>query len=209
MKRSTLVALFCLAFARLVLSPAAWASTDQSAPVELLDTGLITAMKEGSAGQNFADREKALAAVVAQSYDMPVVTQNSVGFLWATLPADQQQKLIELIGQFTATSYASQFKSFGGETFTVLPDQKTLGTGYIVQTKLTPGGGGAPVELDYVVRNGKQGWRITDVLLGGTISQVALHASDFASLVSSGDASRLITALENKITALQNSASSS
>lgn len=208
MKLRILIALVCLASVRLAFGPAAWAGTVQSAPVELLDTGLITAMKEGSAGQSFADREKALAAVVDQTYDMQVVTQNSVGFLWATLPADQKAKLVELIGQYTATSYASQFKSFGGESFTVSPDQKTLGTGYIVQTKLTPGGGGAPVELDYVVRNGTQGWRITDVLLGGTISQVAVHASDFASLVSSGDASRLITALQNKITALQSSASS-
>lgn len=209
MKRSILIALGCLAFGNAALVPAAWASTAQSAPVELLDTGLITAMKAGSAGQSFDDREKALAAVVDQSYDMPVVTQNSVGFLWATLPADQQKTLIELIGQFTATSYASQFKSFGGESFTVSPDQKTLGTGYIVKTNLIPGGGGSPVELDYVVRNGTQGWRITDVLLGGTISQVALHASDFASLVKSGDASRLIDALKAKIAKLQSSAASS
>ena len=90
MKRSVLVALFCLA-----LGPTAWASTAQSAPVELLDTGLIATMKAGSAGQGFADREKALEAVVSQTYDLPVVTQNSVGFLWSTLPAGQQQTLIQ------------------------------------------------------------------------------------------------------------------
>lgn len=204
MKRSLLAALFCAA----LVWPAV-ADSAQVAPVQALDDGLVTAMKAGSAGQDFADREKALAAVVNQSYDMPVVTKNSVGFLWATLPADQQQKLTQLIGQFTATSYASQFKSFDGESFTILPQQKQLGDGYIIQTKLVPGGGGAPVELDYVVRNGSQGWRITDVLLGGTISQVALHASDFASLVSSGDASRLIAALQKKIAAIQSGATAS
>jgi phospholipid transport system substrate-binding protein len=57
-----------------------------------------------------------------------------------------------------------------------------------------------------VVHNTAQGWRITDVLLNGTISQVALHASDFASSVSSGDASRLVTALQTRIATLQSSA---
>lgn len=201
MKRKILIILVCVG-----LSVPACADTAQMAPVQTLDSALITTMKAGSAGQSFAAREKALQAVVEQSYNLPVVTKNSVGFLWSTLPAVQQQELTRLIGKFTATSYASQFKSYGGESFTILPNEKQIGNGYIVKTRLTPGGGGAPVELDYVVRNDGSGWRITDVLLGGTISQVALHASDFASLVSSGDASRLIAALKKKIAVLQGSA---
>jgi phospholipid transport system substrate-binding protein len=201
MKITIIVALISL-----VLGGTALAVTPETAPVEAIDAGLIAAMKSGSAGADFAARNAALTPVVAQSYDLPTVTQNSVGFLWSTLPAAQQQKLIELIGQFTTTSYAAQFNKFSGESFTVLPAEKPLGQGFIIQTKLIPGGGGDPGELDYVVHNTPQGWRITDVLLGGTISQVALHASDFASLVNSGDASKLITALQSKIAALQSSA---
>jgi phospholipid transport system substrate-binding protein len=201
MKRIILIAL--LSF---VLGGTSFAATPESAPVEALNAGLIATMKAGSAGANFAARNAALTPVVAQTYDLPTVTQNSVGFLWSTLPAAQQQKLIELFGQFTTTSYATQFTSFGGESFTVSPTEKPLGAGFIIQTKLIPGGGGDPVELDYVVHNTAQGWRITDVLLNGTISQVALHASDFASSVSSGDASRLVTALQTRIATLQSSA---
>ena len=56
--------------------------------------------------------------------------------------------------------------------------------------------------MDYVVANGPNGWQITDVLLNGTISQVAVHSSDFSSLVTSGDASKLISALQSKVAAL-------
>lgn len=203
MKRKILIALMAMAMGGL---SAARADTPEAAPVAALNSGLIATMKAGSGGANFAAREASLAPVVAQTYDLPTVTQNSVGFLWSTLPAAQQQKLIELIGQFTVSSYASQFNSYGGESFTVLPNEKPLGQGYVIQSKLTPGGGGDPVELDYAVHNTAQGWRITDVLLGGTISQVALHESDFASLVRSGDASQLITALQAKIAVLQSSA---
>jgi phospholipid transport system substrate-binding protein len=195
MTRKILIALLSLA-----LGGAAYAATPEAAPVNTLDDGLLATMK---AGGDFKARAAVVTPVVAQSYDLPTVTQNSVGFLWSTLPAAQQKQLIDLIGQFTVASYASQFTSFGGESFTVSPTEKPLGQGFIVQSTLTPGGGGDPVELDYVVHNTAQGWRITDVLLGGSISQVALHESDFASLVSAGDASRLITALQSKIAALQ------
>jgi phospholipid transport system substrate-binding protein len=205
MKRRILIALTAMALGGVT---AARADTPEAAPVAALNSGLIATMKAGSSGANFATREATLTPVVAQSYDLPTVTQNSVGFLWSTLPASQQQQLIQLIGQFTVASYASQFNSYGGESFSVLPTEKPLGQGYIIQSKLTPGGGGDPVELDYTVHNTPQGWRITDVLLGGTISQVSLHESDFASLVSSGDASRLITALQAKIAALQSGTAS-
>jgi phospholipid transport system substrate-binding protein len=203
MKRYFFAALLSMALGSASLATSSQAATPEAAPVEALDAGLLAAMKAGSGGANFAARAAQLTPVVAQSYDLANVTQNSVGFLWSTLPAAQQTQLIDLIGQFTVTSYASQFASFGGETFTVLPSEKPLGQGFIVQSKLQPGGGGDPVELDYAVHNTAQGWRITDVLLGGTISQVALHESDFASLVSSGDASKLIAALQTKIAKLQ------
>ena len=204
MKRIFLAALLAIG-----LGAAAQAdTTPEATPVQTLNNGLLAAMKAGSGGASISARDAQLAPVVAQSYDLQVVTKNSVGFLWSTLPAAQQQELVKLIGEFTTTSYASQFSSFSGESFSILPDEKKLGANYIIQSKLKPGGGGEPVDLDYVVQNTPQGWRITDVLLGGTISQVALHNSDFASLVSSGDASRLIKALKAKIAALQGGAAS-
>lgn len=203
MKRYILIAL-----AGVALVGPVRAATAEAAPVAALDSGLIAAMKAGSAGAGFAARDQELAEVVNQSYDLPTVTQNSVGFLWSTLPAAQQQQLITLIGQFTTASYAAQFNSYGGESFAISPTEKPLGKGYIISTKLTPGDGSDPVELDYAVQNGGDGWRITDVLLGGTISQVAVHESDFASLVSSGNASQLIAALQAKIAALQSGTAS-
>lgn len=189
----------------LMLVPAAWADgTAATAPVAALDNALIATMKSGSAGQDFQARYKALAPVVEQSYDLPEVTKNSVGFLWSTLPASQQNELINLFTTFTVSSYVSQFDSYNGQSLTIMPKEKVLGQKKIIETKLTPKDGGGVV-IDYVVSNEKNGWKINDVLLNGTISQVAIHASDFASLVKSGDASQLIAALKTKINTLQGS----
>jgi len=182
-------------------APAA-AVTPEAAPVTALDTALIATMKSGSAGQSFATRSSALDPVVMQSFNMPQVEQDSVGFLWSTLPAAQQQQLASLFEQFTVANYVHEFSTFGGQQIQLLPNEKSLGDKKIVETQLVPADGGTPTELDYVVSDGSNGWQITDVLLNGTISQVAIHASDFASLVSSGDASQLISALKSKIAAL-------
>lgn len=184
-----------------------WAATPEAAPVASLDNALIATMKAGSANASFSQREAALAPIVDQSFDLAVITQNSVGFLWNTLPAAQQQQLTALMEQFTVASYVSQFNSFNGEQINLLPAEKPLGAKRIVQTQIMPADGSSPTAIDYVVGQDNAGWQISDVLLNGTISQVAIHSSDFSALVTSGDASQLIAALKTKIAALANGSS--
>ncbi len=179
------------------------AGSDATGPVSALDNALISTMKSALAGQKFQARYDALAPVIEQTYDLPEVTKNSVGFLWSTLPASQQSELIDLFTQFTVSSYVSQFNSYNGQTLSVVPPVQSLGQKKIVETKLSSNDGS--VKLDYVVARNNDSWKIDDVLLNGTISQVAVHASDFASLVKSGDASQLIAALKAKITDLRDS----
>lgn len=186
----------------LVAPRALWAAPPEAAPVLALNDGLLACMKAGSAGQGFAARAAALTPVVRQTFDLPVLEQHSVGFLWSTLPAAQQQALADVFAQFTVASYVSEFNSFGGEKFVLLPAEKTLGDKKIVETQIVPADGSAPTELDYVVTDGPSGWQITDVLLNGTISQVAVHASDFSTMVTSGNASALIAALKSKVATL-------
>jgi len=194
--------LFFSAVILALMSIAALASTPEAAPVASLDSALIATMKAGSANTGYQQRYNTLDPVVDSSFDLPVITQNSVGFLWNTLPSGQQQQLSALMEQFTVASYVSQFSAFNGEQIKLQPAEKALGAKRIIQTQIVPSDGSAPTEIDYVVGQNDNGWQITDVLLNGTISQVAIHSSDFSSLVTSGDASQLIAALKSKIAAL-------
>jgi phospholipid transport system substrate-binding protein len=176
--------------------------------VQALNAALIASMKAGSAGESFQSRAAALAPVVNASYDMAEVEKNSVGFLWSTIPAAQQERVAAAFEKFTVASYVSEFSKYNGETITLLPTEKALGADKIVETEIVPADGSAPTRLDYVVANGPAGWQITDVLLNGTLSQVAIHSSDFSSLVTSGNATQLIAALEKKTATLASGAGS-
>jgi phospholipid transport system substrate-binding protein len=197
----------CAVLALLVAAPLlARAATPESAPIATLDAALIATMKAGSANASFEARYAALDPIVKQTFDLPVILQNSVGFLWSTIPPAQQQQLAVLFEQFTVASYVNGFGGYGGQQIQILPEERPLGDKKIVESQIVPSDGSAPVRLDYVMADDAAGWQITDVLLNGTISKVAVQLSDFSSLVSQGDASQLIAALKTKISALSGGA---
>jgi phospholipid transport system substrate-binding protein len=190
----------------LALSPAARAATPESAPISALNSALIDTMKAGSANASFQSRYAALDPVVRQAFDLPVILQNSTGFLWSTIPAAQQAQLGQIFEQFTVASYVNGFSGYGGQTIQLLPAERDVGASKVVETQIVPPDGSAPTRLDYVMTQGDNGWQATDVLLNGTVSKVAVQQSDFSSLVSSGDATQLIAALKAKVAALSGGA---
>ena len=180
----------------------------EAAPVAALEGALTATMKAGSANASFMSRYSALDDVVKRVFNLPIILQNSVGFLWPTIPPAQQEQLLSLFEEFTVASYINAFGVYTGEQFQLLPAERAIGAKKIVESQIVPGDGSAPTRLDYVMTDnpagGGAGWQVADVLLNGTISKVAIQSSDFASLVTSGDASELILALKSKIAGLSN-----
>jgi phospholipid transport system substrate-binding protein len=202
----TLLGALVLSSAFAALPVRSFATTPEAAPIVALNAGLIATMKAGSANASFTSRYQALDPVVKSTYNLQVILQNSTGFYWSTLPAAQQQELAKLFEQFTVASYVSAFSSYNGQSFQLLPDERSVGASKVVETQILPGDGSPPTRLDYVMTNGAAGWQVTDVLLNGTISKVALQSSDFSSEVTSGDASQLISALKAKVATLSGGA---
>jgi phospholipid transport system substrate-binding protein len=204
--RNLVSATILAALAATFSSTAAQADTPESAPITALDSALIAVMKAGSANASFQSRYDQLDPTVKQALNLGVILQNSVGVEWSTIPAAQQQKLEGVFEQFTVASYVNGFGAYGGQQIQLWPAERTLGKRKIVETQIVPGDGSPPTRLDYVMADTQSGWQATDVLLNGTISKVAIQSSDFASLVNSGDASQLISALQSKIATLSGGA---
>jgi phospholipid transport system substrate-binding protein len=67
---------------------------------------------------------------------------------------------------------------------------------------------GDVTRLDYLLRQGQGGRRISDVYLDGSISQLAVHRSEFHSILRKG-VDGLIMALNRKVDLLRNVAKAS
>jgi phospholipid transport system substrate-binding protein len=64
---------------------------------------------------------------------------------------------------------------------------------------------GDPTELDYVMKQTPLGWKVIDVLTGGSISRVAVQRSDFRRILSNG-VDPLLASLQRKTSHLSDGA---
>jgi phospholipid transport system substrate-binding protein len=193
--RSTML-IFAAALSVCSASEAPSGSEPQAVPQALSDA-LLQAMKRGPA-LDFAARVKALEPEVSRDYDMPLMTRLVVGPPWRSMSPDEQQALVAAFSEYSIAVYANRFKNFSGERFVVDPATAKLPSGdVIVHTRLLPHDGD-PVELDYLMRSEPDGWRIIDVLLSGTISQMAERRSEYSSALRDGGAAALIRLLKQK-----------
>jgi phospholipid transport system substrate-binding protein len=172
----------------------------ESSPVATVNAfyaTLLQAMKKGPE-LGFAGRRNLLAPAVSKAFDLPAMTRITVGPQWSSFSVDQQQKLIHAFADYSVATYASRFDNYSGEKFEVAPKAvPSMGSDVIVHSKLVQSDG-SPVELDYLMRRVGDGWKIVDVYLSGTISQLAAQRSEFNAVLSRGGAPALIQSLRDK-----------
>ena len=178
----------------------AWAADGPDVPIHRLLDALLASMKAGTTAP-FPQRFAKLAPAVDGAYDLPATLQATVGPRWSSFTPAQQAQLLDAFRVFTIARYTDNFDEYGGERLEVLPDTRTAGSDQIVPTQIVPARGDT-IRIDYVMHETPQGWRAVDVLLNGTISQVAVQRSDFRALLASGDPDALIASLREKTASL-------
>jgi phospholipid transport system substrate-binding protein len=182
---------------------AAQAAADPATiPVTQFYGVLLQAMKAGRSTP-FPQRYQMLAPAVDAAFDLAGILRISVGAFWSTLPPAQQQALLQVFRTYTIANYVANFHSYKGRVIDVQPTTRAVGSERVVTTTITKPGKD-PLRIDYVMRDEDAGWKVVDVLLDGTISRVAVQRSDFASLVSAGNATPLINSLRSKVSILSN-----
>ncbi len=165
--------------------------------IQALDAVYLDVMKNAQA-LGFAGRVAKLEPVLTKSFDFPAMARLSVGGRWRDLTPEQQQKLVAAFARMSIATYAGRFTGWDGEAFEVLGHEpSTQGTVFVQTRVVAPGKD--PVQLNYRVRPGPDGWRILDVFLNGTVSELALRRSEYAAVLDRSGFDGLLAALEQKI----------
>ena len=189
----------------LLASRVAAAADPGAAPAALIghfyDT-LLAVMKQAKQ-LSFDERYNRLAPTIAQTLDLPLMTRIAVGPGWAQLPADQQQRLTAAFSRYTISVYANRFDDYGGERFEVTPAATPNPNGVIVESRLIKSNGES-VNLNYLLRQDAAGpWKVIDVYLSGTISELAARRSEFAAVLQRNGAEGLVQMIEQRTAALR------
>jgi phospholipid transport system substrate-binding protein len=142
-----------------------------------------------------------LAPAIRSTFDLAAMTRIAVGPDWKAIPPEQQSALIENFSRMTIATYASRFDGYSGERFDVEPTSEARSSGRIVRTRLIPSTGD-PVTLNYLMRGSEDTWKIVDVYLTGTISELATRRSEFVAILKTGGPDALIESLRQQGTKL-------
>jgi phospholipid transport system substrate-binding protein len=183
-----------------ILAGQARADQDPRAVIEALHVALLDSMRN-AAELGYQGRYRKLEPVLRKSYDFPFMTRIAVGHDWTGLSPSDQARLTDLFAEMSIANYAARFNGYTGERFEIVGQGPGPGDAVVVQTRLVRPNE-APVELNYVMRQSPDGWRIIDVLLEAKFSELARQHAEFAAVLKSGGVPELIATLEQKIKAL-------
>jgi phospholipid transport system substrate-binding protein len=161
---------------------------------------LTSTMKQGKI-LGFSGRYSAMAPAVDMAFDLPTMARLSVGPQWSSLSPEQQKRLIDSFSRFSVTNYAAQFVDFAGERFNVGKTEPQGDGDVIVDSILVPSNGDA-VSLNYRLRKNGDNWKIIDIYLNGTISQLASRRSEYTAVLSKDGLDALVSAIDAKSNAL-------
>lgn len=165
---------------------------------------LLDCMQHGSE-LGFDGRYQKIEPVLNNTFDVATMCKIAVGPEWTKMSGEKKGAVLVTFNKYMVTTYAARFKSFKNQKFEV-GESKPAGEGRtLVESKLIRSNG-EPVALNYLFRFNQNIWRVIDIYLSGSISQMAQMRSDFSKVVVDGGPDALIASLEQKIEDLKKEA---
>jgi phospholipid transport system substrate-binding protein len=179
--------------------PAAGPTPTQS--IDALHAALLDVMKNAVA-LGYAGREQKLRSVIPRHFDVNEMARKSLGEpQWKAASADSQRRYLETFERFMVANYAGRFDGFSGQSFQTLGEIQGPHNTVIVKSRLIDPTD-KNVDLNYRMHQVDGSWKVIDVYLDGTVSELALRRSEFVSIVKRQNLDALIVALDEKIAKL-------
>jgi phospholipid transport system substrate-binding protein len=181
-------------------SPGQAGTTPSTARVETLHAALLGVLKD-SATLSYDARFSRLAPVVQETFDLAFMAEKCVGRSWRTLDAKDQTRWVATFTRFTTANYAGRFTGFAGQSFETLGEEPGANDTTLVRTRLV-NPAEENVELTYRLRKVGDEWRVIDVYLDGTVSELALRRTEYASVLKRDGFDTLVGLVDKKIAKL-------
>lgn len=171
-------------------------STETNIVLKLQD-GLVTILSEAVplASQ---ERSAAFTNLVESTFDINAMGAVAVGLdTYRNWTDAQRSDFLAAFARFMVATHASRFEDVRNPDFQIEGSEDARAGRKIVHARYLRADK-EPVSIDYLVRPTKDGWRVLDVYLDGTVSLLALHRSEFASVLRSKGFDGFIAAMNAK-----------
>lgn len=197
--------LLSLPLSIMTLRRTAFAADPGAAPAALIERfyAVLLAVMKDAKHLSFDERYNRLAPAIGQTFDLGLMTRVAVGPGWPQIAVEQQQRLTSAFSRYTISVYANRFDDYGGERFEVSPNAAPNPNGVVVDSRLVKTTG-EKVSLNYLVKQDGAGvWKVIDIYLSGTISELATRRSEFVGVLQKSGAEGLAQLLEQRTATLR------
>jgi phospholipid transport system substrate-binding protein len=200
---ATLVVALLLAFA--ASSARAVAEADPAGFVAELGQDALKAMQDKAMSP--ADRVRHFGALVRKDFDLPRIARFVLGRYWRDATDSERAEFTDRFSTYMVKMYSQRFAGYSGETFRVVKQRVENETTTMVGTEIARAASGEPVAVGWRVAKTPEGFKITDIDVGG-VSLVLAQRDEIASAIqqNGGALSSLFRQLQKKTDELNPSA---
>ncbi len=167
------------------------------AVVERLHETLLSVMKEAST-LGYEGRYARLQPQVAEAFDLAFMAEKSAGRYWRDFDDEQKRRWLDTFHRLTIANYAGRFDGYSGQHFETQGVQEAGFDTLLVRTKLVQPKD-EDVEINYRLRKVDGQWKVIDIYLSGTVSELALRRAEYSSVLKRDGFDKLVDDLEAKI----------
>jgi phospholipid transport system substrate-binding protein len=181
------------------------AATDPAGFVTELGNDALKAMKDQALSP--ADRVQHFGALVRKDFDLPRIARFVLGRYWRDATESERAEFTDRFSTYMVKMYSQRFASYSGQSFRVVKQRVENETTTVVGTEIVRATTGEPVAVGWRVAKTPEGFKITDIDVGG-VSLVLAQRDEIASAIqkNGGALSGLLQQLQKKTDELELSA---
>ncbi len=164
--------------------------------VQAVGDKVVTILKDKSLSTDKKVAE--LDTILKSDVDLPLVARLVMGRYWRQATDSQRQEYTKLFNALVTHTMATRLNTYGGQTFDVVGSTQIDDTDSVVSTKILQPSGGAPVNVDWRLRQTDGGLKIIDIVAEG-ISMVVTQRSEAADIISSRGIDGLLAEMRRRL----------
>ena len=159
--------------------------------IEKLHLGL----KKISVNESQAYRD--ILDLVKNTYSVEKMIGMIVGKVWKQTPMERQKEMRQVFEEYITKNYIKRFKKMKNINFQIL-EINEIQKNYMIVKSILKIEDSDNVKIDYLLSNDGKSWKIFDILLAGSVSEIATKKSEFRTFIKNGKIDKLIEALQKK-----------
>jgi phospholipid transport system substrate-binding protein len=150
----------------------------------------------------YEGRLKKLTPEIEKTFDLEFMARTAIGQQWKDLSEEERKRWVDAFSRMTIANYAGRFNHYSGQSFEVLGSEPASNDTVFVRTRvIVPNE--ENVDVSYRMRDAGEVWKVIDVYLKGTVSELALRRSEYSAVLKRDGIEGLVHSIDEKIAGLK------